>query len=186
MNCSVRKKGSIVLNSQDQVRFEAFVLPHLDAALNLARRFLRSGADAEDASQEAMLRAYCFFEGFHGGDVRAWRLQIVRNTCFTWLDKNRHVKDTTEFDEELHGAPRPHSRISCNRNGWSRAPYPRPRVFAVTLSGGDRAPRARRVFSRGDCHYYFHSHRYSHVQGFPCPLAASANACSPCQQGGHP
>jgi RNA polymerase sigma-70 factor (ECF subfamily) len=105
MNSSVREKGSIVLNSQDQVRFETLVLPHLDAAFNLARWLLRSGADAEDASQEAMLRAYRFFDGFHGGDVRSWLLQIVRNTCFTWLKKNRQVKDTTEFDEELHGPP---------------------------------------------------------------------------------
>jgi len=72
-----------VLNSQDQARFEAVVVPHLDAAFNLARWILRSGADAEDASQEAMLRAYRFFDGFHGGDVRTWLLQIVRNTCFT-------------------------------------------------------------------------------------------------------
>jgi RNA polymerase sigma-70 factor (ECF subfamily) len=92
-----------VLDSQDQVRFETLVLPHLDAAFNLARWLLRSGADAEDASQEAMLRAYRFFNGFHGSDVRAWLLQIVRNTCFTWLEKNRRVKDMTEFDEELHG-----------------------------------------------------------------------------------
>jgi RNA polymerase sigma-70 factor, ECF subfamily len=64
---------------------------------------LRSGADSEDASQEALLRVYRFFDGFHGGDVRAWLLQFVRNTCLTWLKKNRHVKDSTEFDEELHG-----------------------------------------------------------------------------------
>jgi RNA polymerase sigma-70 factor (ECF subfamily) len=100
-------KGSIVLDSQDQVRFETLVLPHLDAAFNLARWLLRNGADAEDVSQEAMLRAYRFFNGFHGGDVRAWLLQIVRNTCFTWLEKNRRVNDMAEFDEELHGTPGP-------------------------------------------------------------------------------
>jgi RNA polymerase sigma-70 factor, ECF subfamily len=92
-----------VLDSQDQMRFETLVLPHLDAAFNLARWLLRSGADAEDAAQEAMLRAYRFFHGFRGGDVRAWLLQIVRNTCFTWMEKNRHGKDLSEFGEELHG-----------------------------------------------------------------------------------
>lgn len=96
-----------MLDTQDQVRFETLVLPHLDAAFNLARWLLRSGTDAEDAAQEAMLRAYRFFHGFHGGDVRAWLLQIVRNTCFTWLDKNRRVKDMTEFDETLHGPSGP-------------------------------------------------------------------------------
>jgi RNA polymerase sigma-70 factor (ECF subfamily) len=107
MNSAVQKRGSIVLDSQDQVRFETLVLPHFDAAFNLARWLLRSGADAEDVSQEAILRAYRFFNGFHGGDVRAWLLQIVRNTCFTWLEKNRRVKDMTAFDEEFHGPSGP-------------------------------------------------------------------------------
>jgi RNA polymerase sigma-70 factor (ECF subfamily) len=84
-----------VLDSQDQARFEAVVVPHLDAAFNLARWILRSGADAEDASQEATLRAYRFFDGFHGGDVRAWLPLIVRNTCSTWppdqMTNNKHI-----------------------------------------------------------------------------------------------
>jgi RNA polymerase sigma-70 factor (ECF subfamily) len=103
----VQGKGSDVLDSQEQVRFETLVLPHLDAAFNLARWLLRSRADAEDAAQEALLRAYRFFDGFHGGDARAWLLQIVRNTCYTWLDKNRKGKDMTEFNEEVHGLPSP-------------------------------------------------------------------------------
>jgi RNA polymerase sigma-70 factor (ECF subfamily) len=103
----VQEKGLDVLDSQEQVRFETLVLPHLDAAFNLARWLLRSRADAEDAAQEALLRAYRFFHGFHGGDARAWLLQIVRNTCYTWLDKNRRVKDMTEFNEEVHGLPSP-------------------------------------------------------------------------------
>ena len=107
MSNPVQGKGSDVLDSQDQVRFEMLVLPHLDAAYNLARWLLRSGVDAEDAAQEALLRAYRFFHGFHGGDVRAWLLQIVRNTCYTWLEKNRGVKDMTEFNEELHGRSGP-------------------------------------------------------------------------------
>jgi RNA polymerase sigma-70 factor (ECF subfamily) len=97
----VQGKGSDVLDSQEQVRFETLVLPHLDAAFNLARWLLRSRPDAEDAAQEALLRAYRFFDGFHGGDARAWLLQIVRNTCYSWLDKNRKVKDMTEFNEEV-------------------------------------------------------------------------------------
>src|ERR1700733_9751635 len=103
----VQGKGLDVLDSQEQVRFETLVLPHLDAAFNLARWLLRSRADAEDLAQEALLRACRFFNGFHGGDARAWLLQIVRNTCYTWLDKNRHVKDAPEFDEELPGPPGP-------------------------------------------------------------------------------
>jgi len=96
-------KGSHhVLNPQDRERFEQLVLPHLDASFNLARWLLRSREDAEDVAQEALLRAYRFFEGFQGGDARAWLLQIVRNTCYTWLEKNRPQELKTEFDEELH------------------------------------------------------------------------------------
>jgi RNA polymerase sigma-70 factor (ECF subfamily) len=84
------------------VRFEEAVLPHLDAAYNLARWLTRDPADAEDVVQEAYLRAFKFFDGFHGGDSRAWVLKIVRNTCYSWLQKNRGHNLTTEFDEEQH------------------------------------------------------------------------------------
>jgi RNA polymerase sigma-70 factor, ECF subfamily len=92
-----------VLEAEDRARFEQLVLPHLDAAFNLARWLLRGRADAEDVAQEAMLRAFRFFQGFHGSDARAWLLQIVRNTCYSWLEKHRPMELSTEFDEELHG-----------------------------------------------------------------------------------
>jgi RNA polymerase sigma factor (sigma-70 family) len=91
-----------VLDSQDRVRFEQLVLPHLDAAYNLARWLLKNPADAEDVAQEALLRALRFFGGFQGGDSRAWLLQIVRNTSYTWLDKKRPAELSVEFDEEIH------------------------------------------------------------------------------------
>ena len=84
------------------VNFEEVVLPHLDAAYNLARWLTRNDADAEDVVQEAILRAFRFFKGFHGGDSRAWTLKIVRNTCYSWLQKNRAHENMSEFDEELH------------------------------------------------------------------------------------
>lgn len=90
------------LGPEDQLRFQQLVLPHIDAAFNLARWLLRRREDAEDVAQEALLRAYRFFKGFHGGDVRAWLLQIVRNACYTWLEKNRPLELSVEFDEELH------------------------------------------------------------------------------------
>ena len=102
MSNPVPGKGSDVLDQQDRMRFEQLVLPHLDAAFNLARWLLRSRADAEDVAQDAFLRSYRFFRSFHGGDARAWLLQIVRNTCYTWLEKNRPVEQMAEFDEELH------------------------------------------------------------------------------------
>ncbi len=86
---------------QDRERFEALVLPHLDAAHNLARWLVRRDAEAEDLAQEAMLRAYRFFDGFRGGDARAWLLRIVRNVCYSWLESARG-DGTTEFDETRH------------------------------------------------------------------------------------
>ena len=94
-----------MLLPQDKDRFELLVVPHLDGAVNLARWLLRNPADAEDVAQEAMLRAYRFFGQFRGGDARAWLLQIVRNSCYTWLEKHRPMELMTEFDEELHVKP---------------------------------------------------------------------------------
>ena len=85
-------------------RFEQLALPHLDAAYNLARWLTRDANDAEDVVQEAYLRAFRFFEGFHGESARAWLMGIVRNTCFTWLAANRGAQTHEPFDEALHGA----------------------------------------------------------------------------------
>jgi RNA polymerase sigma factor (sigma-70 family) len=105
MNWQVQGQPTDVLDPQDRMRFEQLVLPHLDAAFNLARWILRGRSDAEDVAQEALLRALRFFRGFHGGDARAWLLQIVRNSCYTWLEKNRPMELSTEFDEELYPQP---------------------------------------------------------------------------------
>ena len=83
-------------------RFEQTVLPHLNAAYNLARWITRNDHDAEDLAQEACLRAFKAFDGFHAADGRAWLLVIVRNTCYTWLQQNRSRELTTVFDEEIH------------------------------------------------------------------------------------
>ena len=69
--------------------FERAVLPHLNAAYNLARWLTRNEADAEDVVQEATLRAFRYFDGFSGENPKAWLLSILRNACFTWLAKNR-------------------------------------------------------------------------------------------------
>jgi RNA polymerase sigma factor (sigma-70 family) len=83
-------------------RFEEAVVPHLNAAYNLARWLTRNGDDAEDVVQEAYLRAFKSFDGFRGGDERAWLLTIVRNTCYTWLRANRPQERTISYDEEIH------------------------------------------------------------------------------------
>jgi RNA polymerase sigma-70 factor (ECF subfamily) len=84
--------------------FEAALLPHLDAAHNLARWLTRNEQDAQDVVQEAYLRAFRSFGGFHGSNGRAWLLTIVRNTSYTLLKKNRSVDLSTTFDEEIHAS----------------------------------------------------------------------------------
>ena len=70
-------------------RFEAVVLPHLDAAYALARWLTRNDADAADVVQEAVLRAFRYFDSYREGDAKSWLLRIVRRTCYSWLERNR-------------------------------------------------------------------------------------------------
>lgn len=86
-------------------RFEAAILPHLDAAYNLARWLAGNEQDARDIVQDACLRAFRSFDNFYGADGRPWLLTIVRHTCYTWLRKNRPLTLMTAFEEELHDVP---------------------------------------------------------------------------------
>ena len=80
-------------------RFDAFVLPHLDAAYNLARWLLRDERAAEDALQEASLRAFRYLDSLRSGDARPWLLGIVRNTCFSALERSRQAPEQVDFDD---------------------------------------------------------------------------------------
>jgi RNA polymerase sigma-70 factor (ECF subfamily) len=82
-------------------RFEEIALQHLGAAYSLARWLVHNEHDAEDLVQEAYLRALKFFCGYYGGDSRAWLLTIVRNTCYTWLQRNRAQQLTESIDDKL-------------------------------------------------------------------------------------
>jgi RNA polymerase sigma-70 factor (ECF subfamily) len=105
-----------VRDDEKRTRFDQAILPHLDAAYNLARWLLHSGHDAEDVVQEACLRAFRSLDGFHGTDGRAWLLAIVRNTCYTWLERQRAARPATTFDEGVHcgsaPAESPESRLA--------------------------------------------------------------------------
>jgi RNA polymerase sigma-70 factor (ECF subfamily) len=70
-------------------RFSEVVLPHLSDALTTALWLTGDRADAEDVVQEACLRAFRAIATFSGGNTRAWVLAIVRNTAYSWLQKNR-------------------------------------------------------------------------------------------------
>jgi RNA polymerase sigma-70 factor (ECF subfamily) len=83
-------------------RFEEAILPHLDAAYNLARWLMRNEDEAADAVQDACLRALRFIGGFRGGDGRVWLLAIVRNACYSRLKLGARREMETEFDDEIH------------------------------------------------------------------------------------
>jgi RNA polymerase sigma-70 factor, ECF subfamily len=86
-------------------RFEAVVLPHLDAAYTLARYLTRNAQDAEDVVQDACLRALTYFDGFRGEEgtsARAWLLTIVRNTASSSRRRQRPEAVALEFDEREH------------------------------------------------------------------------------------
>ena len=85
------------ISGRELPRFDEVVLPYLDAAYNLARYLLRDEHEAEDAVQEAFLRAIRHFDGFRGVDGRAWLLRIVRNTCFTQLRRRRSGGENVEI-----------------------------------------------------------------------------------------
>ena len=85
--------------SERKRRFEQLVLPHFDAAYNLARWLTRNDHDAQDVVQEAVLRAYRFFDGLRG-EAKPWLLSIVRNSFLTWLHINRPA-DTVGLDDGL-------------------------------------------------------------------------------------
>ena len=87
--------------SERRQRFEQLVLPHLGAAYNLARWLTRNDHDAQDVVQEAVLRAYRFFDGLRG-EAKPWLLSIVRNSCFTWLHLNRPA-DLVGLDDDRVG-----------------------------------------------------------------------------------
>jgi RNA polymerase sigma-70 factor, ECF subfamily len=93
------------VDSSALARFEAAVLPHMDAAYTLARYLTRNAHDAEDVVQDACLRALKYFDTFRGGEgasARAWLLAIVRNTAYSWRGRRRVDGMATEFDETQH------------------------------------------------------------------------------------
>ena len=93
------------MEEQDKLaQFEQSIMPHMNAAYNLARWLAGNDADAQDVVQEAYLRAFKFLSGFRGGDSRSWLLRIVRNAFYDWLKRNRREETGTPFDEELHSA----------------------------------------------------------------------------------
>ncbi len=88
-------------------RFEQLVLPHLDAAANLARWLTRSDAEADDIVQDAMLRAFRAFDGFRGGSAKPWLLAIVRNCHVDTMTARKRYTALPEDHAETAPDPGP-------------------------------------------------------------------------------
>lgn len=86
---------------KDIDRFERIVLPHLDDAYTLARYLLRDPHEAQDAVQDAALRALRYFETYRDGDARAWLLAIVRNCCLTRHRRASAERENISFVEDV-------------------------------------------------------------------------------------
>jgi RNA polymerase sigma-70 factor (ECF subfamily) len=97
----------MVMDPERSRRFEALARPNMAAAYNLALWLTRNRSDAEDVVQEALLRAFKFFDGYRGGDARAWLLQIVRNSAHTWLRTNRTASAERELPETAEALAMP-------------------------------------------------------------------------------
>jgi RNA polymerase sigma-70 factor, ECF subfamily len=131
-----------------RARFEREMLPHLDAAYNLARWILKGSDDAQDVVQEAFMRAFRYFDGFHGENAKAWLLKIVRNNCYSWI-KDRPRTESMSSDEEGslnpehetaleaagHGFPAPDARLieEADRRLLNEAMQALPTVFREIL-----------------------------------------------------
>jgi RNA polymerase sigma-70 factor, ECF subfamily len=102
----------------NKARFERLALPHLDAAYNLARWLTRNSEDAADVVQDAYMRALRYFDSFDGDDreeAKVWLLAIVRNTCFTWMRKNRRP-EMVEMDEDFDDSGAGLNEVDSRRN----------------------------------------------------------------------
>jgi len=117
-----------------QARFAQTILPHLDAAYNLARWLAREDAAAEDVTHDAMLRALTFFGSFRGDEGRPWLLAIVRNTYFDWRRKAHRAYADETFDEELPDHSGPHA--------MHEPPASDPLVLLMKKSEGEAVTRA--------------------------------------------
>ena len=106
-----------MLKDDELTAFNQTVLPHLDAAYNLARWLTRNDQDAQDIVQEASLRAFKYWKGFSGRDCRPWLLAIVRNTYYSWV-RQRSVQpeltETGEIDDIDDSVPNPENLLLQN------------------------------------------------------------------------
>ena len=161
-------------------RFEAVVLPQMDAAYGLARYLMRNDADADDVVQEALLRALRYFGGFQGprpAESRAWVLAIVRNTASTWRRRHRagrrrprsstrHIhSETVDAETPRIGAGAAGSRARSLAQALDRLPRDLREVIVLREIEGLSYKEIGDVDGR--------AHRHGHVPAVSRPQAAA-------------
>ena len=124
--------------------FEDTVLPHLDAAYNVARWLAGDPTLAEDVVQDATVRALRYFNTFRGGNARAWLLQIVRNTAHEARAKRQlHAAESLVRWSPSVGQFGGFAKLgSGSYQAASFAVSPPPAPIAAYASSGVRLPRA--------------------------------------------
>jgi RNA polymerase sigma-70 factor, ECF subfamily len=115
--------------SAERARFETLALPHLRSAYTLALHLMRSSADAEDAVQDAYMRAYRALHQLEGADIKPWLLTIVRNVCYRRLQERRRGGNVISLDEAL--GPRP---VAAARPSDFASKDPNPEQAAISAS----------------------------------------------------
>jgi len=102
------------MNDQGRrIHFENQMLPLMPEAYNLARWIMKNESDARDVVQDAYLKAFRYFESFHGDSGRAWLLRIVRNVCYDALRARDSQRNIVSLDEDT-AAEVPDSKPSPN------------------------------------------------------------------------
>jgi RNA polymerase sigma-70 factor (ECF subfamily) len=88
----------------NRARFEEEALQHLDALYRTALRMTRNPSDAEDLVQDALVRAYRFYDRFEPGtNFRAWLFKILTNTYINSYRRKQgrppesSLEDTEDF-----------------------------------------------------------------------------------------
>jgi RNA polymerase sigma-70 factor (ECF subfamily) len=108
-------KANTEADAERSRRFQQLALPHLDAAYNLARWLAGNMNDAEDIVQEAFMRAFRFFDSFHGESARPWLLAIVRRTWYSEWERRASSHEVAAFNDEAEAGD------DATIDGWATA-----------------------------------------------------------------